>query len=66
MTVTAYVSRLLRRSFERAPGGDSVLPYDHVAGTGDLLIDREPNEDEQSYRQRSALYDALFGRSRAD
>jgi hypothetical protein len=62
LTVTAYVSLLLRRSFERAPGEESILAYDHVANTGDLQIDREPDEDEESYRQRSALYGTLFGR----
>jgi hypothetical protein len=29
LTVTAYVSRLLRRS-ERAPGEHSILVYDHI------------------------------------
>jgi hypothetical protein len=62
LTVTAYVSLLLRRSFERPPGEDSVLAYDHVGGGGDVRVDREPGEDDASYRRRSALYDSLFGR----
>jgi hypothetical protein len=62
LTVTAYVSLLLRRSFERAPGEDSVLVYDHVADSGEFRIDREPNEDDESYRRRSALYGDVFGR----
>ena len=61
LTVTAYISTLLRRSFERAPGEESVLVYDHVAR--EFQIDREPNEDDESYRARSALYGSLFGRS---
>jgi len=64
LTVTEYVSLLLRRSFERAPGEESVLVYDHVDERGDIRIDREPNEDDESYRQRSALYGNLFRRPR--
>jgi len=62
VTVTAYISLLLRRSFERAPGQESVLVYDHVDNGGDLHIDREPDEDDKSYRHRAALYYGLFGR----
>jgi len=62
LTVTAYISLLLRRSFERAPGEESVLVYDHVDDGGELHVDREPNEDDESYRRRSALYDSLFRR----
>ena len=61
LTVTAYVSLLLRRSFERAPGEESVLAYDHVGG-GEFRIERETDEDDESYNRRSALYDSLFGR----
>ncbi len=63
LTVTAYISTLLRRTFERRPGEDSVLVYDHVDDAGEFQIDREPNEDDESYRARSALYGSLFGRS---
>jgi hypothetical protein len=62
LTVTAYISLLLRRSFERAPGEESVIVYDHVEDGGEFHIDREPNEDEESYRRRLALYGSLFGR----
>jgi hypothetical protein len=62
MTVTAYVSLLLRRSFERAPGEESVLVYDHVDDGGEVEIDREPDEDDESYNRRSSLYRNLYGR----
>jgi hypothetical protein len=62
LSVTAYVSLLLRRSFERAPGEQSVLAYDHVDDTGEVQINREPGESEESHKQRSALYDSLFRR----
>jgi hypothetical protein len=62
LTVTAYISLLLRRSFERAPGEDSVLVYDHVDDGGEFHIDRESSEDDESYRRRSAQYGSLFGR----
>jgi hypothetical protein len=68
LTVTAYISLLLRRSFERAPGEESVLVYDHVlvrdhVGDGDEFhIDRESDEDDDSHSRRSALYESLFGR----
>jgi hypothetical protein len=62
LTVTAYVSLLLRRSFERSPGEDSILVYDHVQEGGEFHIDREIDEDDDSYARRSALYDGLFGR----
>ena len=58
LSVTAYVSLLLRRSFEWAPGEASILVCDHVGG--DLKIDREPGEDDESYRRRSELYRDLF------
>jgi len=62
LTVAAYISLLLRRSFERAPGEESVLVYDHIDDDGASEIDREANEDDESYRRRSALYGSLFGR----
>jgi hypothetical protein len=62
LTVTAYISLLLRRSFERASGEKSVLVYDHVDNQGELHVDREDGEDDDSYNRRSALYDSLFGR----
>jgi len=62
LTLTEYVSLLLRRSFERAPGEESVLVYDHVDGGGETHIDREPNENDESYSRRSALYGSLFDR----
>jgi hypothetical protein len=62
LTVTAYISLLLRRSFERASGEESVLVYGHVDDGGETRIDRESNEDGESYRRRSALYGSLFGR----
>ncbi len=62
LTVAAYITLLLRRSFERAAGEESVLVYDHV-GTGDsLLIDREPHESDESYDLRTSLYNNLFCR----
>jgi hypothetical protein len=62
LTITAYISLLLRRSFERSPGEESVLAYDHVGDGGELRVDREPNEDDESYKSRSELYGSLFGR----
>jgi hypothetical protein len=44
LTVTAYVSLLLRRSFERAPGEDSVLVYDHVADSGESASTASPTK----------------------
>ncbi len=41
---------------------EGVLVYDHVEGGGEFHIDRERNEDEESYRSRLALYGSLFGR----
>ena len=60
LMVTAYISLLLRRSFERAAGEDSVLVYDHVDHGGEFYIDREGDENDESYGGRSALYDRLF------
>ena len=64
VTVTAYISLLLRRSFERLPGEESVLVYDHVDEDGDFRVDREADEDDESYERRSTLYGSLFGRRR--
>jgi hypothetical protein len=38
-----------------------VIAYDHVGGD-EFHVDREPNEDDESYRRRLALYGSLFGR----
>ena len=62
LTVAAYISLLLRRSFERAPDEESILVYDHVGNAGAHHFDREPDEDDESYNRRSALYGDLFGR----
>ncbi len=62
LTVTEYTSLLLRRSFERAPGEESVLVYDHVSEDGEFHVDREPGESDESYSRRAALYGGLFGR----
>jgi hypothetical protein len=64
LSVTAYISLLLRRSFERPPGEESVLVYDHVDENGEVRLDREPDEDDESYERRSELYGSLFGRRR--
>jgi hypothetical protein len=60
LTVTAYISLLLRRNFERATGEESVLVYDHVDHVGEFQIDREGDENDESYGRRSSLYDRLF------
>jgi hypothetical protein len=62
VTVTTYLSLLLRRSFERLPGEESILVYDHVEAGSDFSIDREADEDDERYERRSALYGSLFGR----
>jgi hypothetical protein len=64
LSVTSYISLLLRRSFERLPGEESVLVYDHVDEDGEFSVDREADENDESYERRSALYDSLFGRRR--
>jgi hypothetical protein len=64
LTVSAYITLLLRRSFERAAGEESALVYDHVGNGGDVLIDREADEDDESYDRRTALYNDLFSRGR--
>jgi hypothetical protein len=63
LSLTAYISLLLRRSFERVPGEDSVLVYDHIED-GEFSVDREAGEDDESYERRSTLYGGLFGRRR--
>jgi hypothetical protein len=62
LTLAAYVSLLLRRSLERAPGEESVLVYDHVGNQGEFHIDRVEDEDDESFSRRSELYDGPFGR----
>jgi hypothetical protein len=57
LTVTAYVSLLLRRSFERTPAEERILAFDDIAKSsfGD------GREAEKAHDWRSAL-DRLFGR----
>ena len=62
LTVAAYISLLLRRSFERAPDEESILVYDHVGNAGAHHLDSESDEDNESYNRRSGLYKDLFGR----
>jgi len=61
LSLAEYVSLLLRRAFERPPGEESVLVYDHVEGGGPLVVDRDVGESEENYQRRTALYDRLFG-----
>ena len=61
LTVTAYISLLLRRSFERGSGEENIFVYDHVPEDSKFRIDREPDQDDESYARRSALYNSLFG-----
>jgi hypothetical protein len=49
LTVTAYLSLLLRRSLERLPGEESILVYDHVDEGSDFSLDRAADEDDESY-----------------
>lgn len=60
--MTAYVSLLLRSSFERPVGEESALVYEHVEERGEVLLDRETDEDDESDKRRSALYQSLFHR----
>ena len=62
LTVTAYISLLLRRSFERLPGEESVIVYDHVDDDGEFSVGREQGEDDDTFKRRSALYGNLFSR----
>jgi hypothetical protein len=62
LSLTEYVSLLLRRSFERASNEDSVLAYDSLGEADTPVIDREPGETDADYERRSALYRDLFGR----
>jgi hypothetical protein len=62
LTITAYISLLLRRGFERAPGEDSILVYDHVGDGSAFHIHREDGEDDDNSSRRVALHDSLFGR----
>ncbi len=39
---------------------ERVLVYDHVDGGAEIHIDRESNEDDESYRRRLVLYGNLF------
>lgn len=64
LSVTEYISLLLRRSFERLPGEESLLVYDHVDEGGEFSVDREADESDESYERRCTLYGNLFGRRR--
>jgi hypothetical protein len=43
-----------------------VLVFEHVDGKVELYIDREPNENDENYHRRLALYGSLFGRGGSD
>ena len=61
MSVTSYVSQVLRRAFERAPGEESILIYDRLPGGMSGAMDRVSSESDEDHKGRSALYDGLFG-----
>jgi len=42
----------------------TILVYDHVGSESELQIDREPDEDDESYARRVELYRILFERKR--
>ena len=58
LTVTAYVSLLLRRSFERTPGEERVLVFDHIDKSD---FGRAADENGKGQDWRGSLY-RLFAR----
>jgi hypothetical protein len=62
ITVEAYITILLRRSLERGAGEESILVYDHLSDGEDAAIHREPDETDEAYNRRAALYNDLFRR----
>jgi hypothetical protein len=60
LSLTEYISLLLRRSLERLPDEESLLVYDHVGGD-EFHIDRAPDEDDESYHRRVELFRDLLG-----
>jgi hypothetical protein len=61
LSVSEYISLLLRRSFERLPDEESVLVYDHANQGEGFDLHREAREDDEAYKRRAALYGNLFG-----
>jgi hypothetical protein len=58
LSVTAYVSLLLRRSFERTPGEERVLAFDHIDKSD---FGRATDRNGTSQDWRAAIY-RLFAR----
>jgi hypothetical protein len=58
LTVTAYVSLLLRRSFERTPGEERILVFDHIDKSD---FGGRADGQSQDYDWRRAL-SRVFGR----
>ena len=56
LTVTAYVSQLLRRSFERTPGEERILAFDDIDNSD---FGAAVNENGKSRAWRSAVYNLL-------
>jgi hypothetical protein len=60
MTTEDYVSQLLLRDMERAPGEKSILAYDLAEPESEFVLDREDGESDESYDDRSSHVSKLF------
>ena len=60
LTVAAYVSLLLRRSFERTPGEEHVLVFDHIDKSDCWICGHAERNASRDWR--TALVDWLFGK----
>jgi hypothetical protein len=62
LSTSDFITQLLRRSFERALGEESILVYDHSEGNEEFTLSREAGETEEEYNRRAAHFSGLFVR----
>jgi hypothetical protein len=60
LTTEAYLSELVLRDVERAPGEKSILVYDHLVSGAEFVLDREEGETDEHYQARVSHFSKLF------
>lgn len=60
LTTEAYLSELVFRDVERAPGEQSILAYDHLEPGADFVLNREDGETDEHYQARVSHFNKLF------
>jgi len=60
LTTEDYLSQLVLRDVERAPGEKSILAYDHLEADSEFVMNREEGESDENYTDRVSHFNKFF------